>query len=136
MYNGANGATFETHVYNPAGTEVGLYGPEGWFNKHGCKGAPDGIPADVVNRLNGIRIDQLRRMGLWPPKGKCPNRGKTPGRLGGGSVLPVIALIPQLLEFFDAYNRAQDADIDVWEQMLRDMGVYETPNYDDPRLQA
>lgn len=43
-------ASFEIHVIDPMGNKVGLYGPEGWFNKHGLIGKPEVIPESVESR--------------------------------------------------------------------------------------
>jgi hypothetical protein len=60
---------FEIHVFDPKGAEAGMYGKDGWFNKHGHKGHPANCPTDVENQLNGQKIDYLRRAGVIPPKG-------------------------------------------------------------------
>jgi len=72
-YGGAT--SFEIHVYNAKGKEVGMYGPDGWFDKHGHKGSPNGIPQDVENQLKGLVIEQLRDMGVIPPKGQANIKG-------------------------------------------------------------
>ncbi len=64
-------ATFEIHVYNPKGEEVGMYGPKGWFNKHGLTGRPEGIPDCVENSLKGQAIDFGRRSKQIPEKGRA-----------------------------------------------------------------
>src|SRR5690606_39147134 len=46
-FNYGGNASFEIHVYDPRGAEVGVYGPDGWINKHGHKGAPRGLPDGV-----------------------------------------------------------------------------------------
>jgi RHS repeat-associated protein len=61
---------FEYHVFNPQGAEMGIAGPEGWKARHRYPGTmPEGIPRDVINRLNGQVIDDLRRAHLLPLKG-------------------------------------------------------------------
>ncbi|PRC92380.1 hypothetical protein S2091_3039 [Solimicrobium silvestre] len=60
---------WEIHVFDPQGNEAGLYNQQGWFNKHGKKGAPAGIPEQCENRLRGEAIDQMRRRGHIPGKG-------------------------------------------------------------------
>lgn len=57
---------FEIHVYN-RGTEVGFYGSDGWFDKHGLKGSSAINSADlpeVERSLKGISVDYMRRSGL------------------------------------------------------------------------
>jgi RHS repeat-associated protein len=66
---------FEIHVFNPRGNEVGMYGPQGWFNKHGHTGAPENCPAGVESQLKGNAIDILRRSNALPPKGRLNIKG-------------------------------------------------------------
>jgi RHS repeat-associated protein len=57
---------FEIHVYHK-GAEVGFYGSDGWFNKHGLKGSSAINSADlseVERSLKGISVDYMRRSGL------------------------------------------------------------------------
>jgi RHS repeat-associated protein len=68
-------ASFEIHVLDKGGKEVGIFGPEGWFNKHGLTGRPDGIPASVENQCKGQAIDIGRRMRVVPPKGAADISG-------------------------------------------------------------
>ena len=70
-FNTGGQASFEIHVYNKSGREVGMYGPNGWFNKHGLTGRPAGLPAEVENQCKGQAIDISRRQGLIPDKGKA-----------------------------------------------------------------
>jgi len=65
-----NASGFETHVYDPRGNEVGVYGPSGWIWKHGFK-EPPVLPPCVDNALRGKTIDMLRRMGRIAPKGRA-----------------------------------------------------------------
>jgi RHS repeat-associated protein len=63
-------ATFEYHVLSPSNVEVGIAGPRGWKSRHGYSGnAPAGIPREVINKLNGSIVDEMRRRALLPPKG-------------------------------------------------------------------
>ncbi|MES2934551.1 MAG: RHS repeat-associated core domain-containing protein [Pseudomonadota bacterium] len=66
---------FEIHVCGPNGTEIGLFGADGWFNKHGHKGAPKGIPTEVENALKGMSINELRRREKLPKKGRANIKG-------------------------------------------------------------
>ncbi len=68
-------ASFEIHVYDSRGREVGLYGPDGWFDKHGKKGRPDGLPDSVEAQCKGKAIDIGRRMNLIPPQGRADISG-------------------------------------------------------------
>jgi RHS repeat-associated protein len=61
MLGGA--ASFEIHVLNAAGTEVGVLGPTGWIAKHGFSGQAPALPPAVSNSLNGRLIQELRTLG-------------------------------------------------------------------------
>ncbi|MCC3651547.1 HINT domain-containing protein [Streptomyces sp. S07_1.15] len=58
---------FEVHVYHK-GKEVGIFGSDGWFSKHG-KSADVDVPRDVYNNLKGLAVGELRRDGRIGPKG-------------------------------------------------------------------
>lgn len=75
QFNYGDGSGFEIHVCNPAGEEAGVLGPEGWKNKHGHKGRPASLPDNVDNSVKGIAVDQLRKRGLLPPKGRANIKG-------------------------------------------------------------
>jgi len=75
IFEQARGADFEIHVFDPKGQEVGLFGPDGWFNKHGHKGAPKMCPTRVENQLKGNAIEVMRRTGELPPKGNFNIKG-------------------------------------------------------------
>ncbi|MBT9513546.1 MAG: hypothetical protein IV104_14505 [Acidovorax sp.] len=78
---------FEIHVFDKSGKEVGMYGPNGWFDKHGHKGKPANCPPGVEDHLKGHAIDILRRSGALPPKGQANIKGDrwmTEQRGGGG----------------------------------------------------
>ena len=68
-------SSFEIHVYNEKGREAGVYGPDGWINKHGHKGAPSGLPSEVENRCKGIAVDKMRKAGDLPKKGRGNIKG-------------------------------------------------------------
>ena len=74
-FNVGGGASFEIHVYDPSGAEAGLYGPKGWFDKHGLIGKPSGVPDSVENQCKGQVIDLGRRMGRIPDKGRANIKG-------------------------------------------------------------
>jgi len=71
-FNTSTGSSFEIHVYKPNGTEAGIYGPDGFFNKHGTVGAEVKVTPKVSNVLNGIAVDELRKIGKLPALG-TPN---------------------------------------------------------------
>ena len=68
-YNGAT--SFEIHVYDKSGAEVGIYGPSGWINKHGHNGRPNNLPLEVENQCKGQAVSLGRQMGLIPNKGQA-----------------------------------------------------------------
>ncbi len=71
--NGESG--FEIHVYDSNGDLVGMYGPEGWFDKHGVSGKPEGIPDSVEAQCKGKAVDIGRRMGKIPDQGWANIKG-------------------------------------------------------------
>jgi Pretoxin HINT domain len=62
------GGDFEIHVFKN-GEEIGFFGSNGWFNKHG-RGIPTDVPEEVYNALKGRAIDYMRASGRLPAKGK------------------------------------------------------------------
>jgi hypothetical protein len=76
---------YEIHVYRLSGgtlKEVGVFGHQGWINKHGGKGPPNiQMPQHVANRLNGLNLAQARSRFLLPPQGQ--------GNIKGYRYLPV-----------------------------------------------
>ncbi|MDI3405407.1 RHS repeat-associated core domain-containing protein [Streptomyces sp. B-S-A6] len=66
---GDKGVDFEIHVYDKSGREVGLFGSDGWFDKHGTVGANVDVPASVENALKGRAVDFMRRTGRIGEKG-------------------------------------------------------------------
>ncbi|WP_026123178.1 hypothetical protein [Nocardiopsis chromatogenes] len=73
---------FEIHVYYK-GQEVGIYGSNGWFNKHGKKGDAD-VPKAVENRLKGIAVDTMRKTGRLKEGDSIKGDDWKRNRLGGG----------------------------------------------------
>jgi len=67
-------SSFEIHICDGLGNEIGIYGPDGWINKHG-KGIPIGLPSELENALKGISINKLRARGKFPPKGTADIKG-------------------------------------------------------------
>jgi RHS repeat-associated protein len=58
---------FEIHVFK-GGTEIGLFGSDGWFAKHRL-GTDIEVPIHIENHLKGIAVDFMRRTGRIGPKG-------------------------------------------------------------------
>ncbi|WP_276529141.1 RHS repeat domain-containing protein [Tenacibaculum maritimum] len=63
------GVDFEIHVYDKGGAEVGIFGSEGFMNKHGLFGSDVDVPDNVNQRLKGISVDEMRKSGRIGPKG-------------------------------------------------------------------
>lgn len=58
---------FEIHVYK-SGKEIGIFGSDGWFAKHG-KSADVKVPREIYNLLKGLAVGEMRRDGRIGPKG-------------------------------------------------------------------
>jgi RHS repeat-associated protein len=114
-FNTSMGSSHEIHVWN-ANQEVGVFGPRGWINKHGFKGAPQNLPREIFNKVNGINVDIMRRQGIIPPKGQMNIKG---GRYlrGMGSV----GVLIMLMEAYETQQRAEECGKDFWEQSIEDM---------------
>ena len=74
-FNFGGQSSFEIHVFDKQGREVGVYGPDGWINKHGFSGRPDNLPTEVENRCRGIAVERLRAEGRLPEKGHANIKG-------------------------------------------------------------
>jgi hypothetical protein len=115
QFPGGNG--FEIHVYDPQGVERGIVsGRDGWIAKHGFPAErPPNIPDDVVNKINGLNIGELRRRGDIPPKGTPPTRGGNirrgnylnPGRTMFGG----LNIISSGLAFYEEYEMQKDLEM-------------------------
>ncbi|MFF3657763.1 RHS repeat-associated core domain-containing protein [Streptomyces olivochromogenes] len=66
---GNKGLDVEIHVYDKSMREVGLFGSDGWFNKHGIKGSDVEVPPSVENAIKGRAIYEMRKVGRIGPKG-------------------------------------------------------------------
>jgi RHS repeat-associated protein len=92
-FNTGAGASHEIHVYNGA-AEVGVFGPDGWINKHGFTAGPT-LPPEVANKLNGVSVNAMRQQGMIPRKGMANIKGLR-GRLNG--VVAAASLLPDLVD--------------------------------------
>ena len=76
QFNYGGVSSFEIHVFDKNGNEVGIYGPNGWIAKHGLKAnRPPGLPQGVENACKGIAVDRLRTSGHLLPKGRMNIKG-------------------------------------------------------------
>lgn len=76
-FNGGEG--FEIHVFDASGSEAGIVsGRYGWIGKHGFpdNAVPNGIPSEVLEKLNGYNVEALRGRGMIGPKGTENVRGR------------------------------------------------------------
>jgi RHS repeat-associated protein len=84
QFDNGLGTDFEIHVYSGR-TEVGIFGSNGWFPKHGLS-ADVSVPGAVYNRLKGKSIEFMRatgRIGAQGTQDITGDKWKMP-RLGGG----------------------------------------------------
>ncbi|MFD2909188.1 hypothetical protein ACFSX9_10625 [Flavobacterium ardleyense] len=70
-----SGVDFEIHVVNKAGVEVGIFGSDGFMNKHRLSGDDVNVPDSVNQRLKGIAIDEMRKAGRISSKGEDNIKG-------------------------------------------------------------
>ena len=73
-FNTRGGSSFEIHVFDSTGKEVGVHGQTEWIPKHGHKAAPE-LPQTTQNRLKGALIQENRARGYLPPKGQADITG-------------------------------------------------------------
>jgi RHS repeat-associated protein len=118
-FNAGGTASHEIHVYNPSGQEMGIVGKEGWIGKHGLS-TPTDIPQDVISKLNGANIAELRAQGLIGPKGFQNIKAF-------GKALGIIGLVISFYDFYQAEKRAEENGVDIWTQLQVDMGYLELP---------
>lgn len=93
-FNTKGEASFEIHVFDKNGKEVGFFGPDGWFDKHGKVGKPEGLPDSVENACKAQAADLRRRMGKPPHVGDADTSRTT--KLKG--VLKGAAIIGPMIE--------------------------------------
>jgi RHS repeat-associated protein len=112
-FNGLEG--FEIHVFNPKGEEIGICsGRNGWIAKHGHPAAvPPGTPRDVLNKLNGLNMTQLRARNLIPAKGTAAAReSKSGGYLSQGRTLFTVLNVLSLgLSIFNEYQAETELEM-------------------------
>ena len=68
-------SSFEIHVYDPSGVEVGVHGTRDWIPKHGHSGSAPWLPKTAQTQLKGVVIDEHRARGYLPPKGHTNIKG-------------------------------------------------------------
>ena len=143
---------FEIHVYSPQinriyeDAEMGVVsGRYGWLEKHGYDGTrPIGIPDDVVNKLNGLNVNELRRQGILGLRGTVNIRGASylnRGRVlyGMGLTVGILGLVDGILNDYYVYRQSQESGCSMFEQYQRNtqdseylitpFGVMRNPNF-------
>jgi RHS repeat-associated protein len=125
---------YEIHVYK-GDEEVGVVGPGGWIRKHGRHVAE--VPRDVLNKINGENVTQLRRRGMLPEQGEANIRGGRymEGMEGAERLLGVIGWGLDLLNVIQAERRSRALGVSVWWYMSVQMvgGDPEDPKTQCPR---
>jgi hypothetical protein len=113
-------------VYRVSGrtsTEVGVFGHSGWQAKHGFDGsAPPGLPRNILNRINGLNVDILRREGVIR-EGQPVRRGayhENVSRLFRGA--NGISWGLDLANTFRADRHARSLGVNVWWYMTQQIG--------------
>ena len=101
---------YEIHVYKGK-QEVGVVGPNGWIRKHGKHVGE--VPRDVLNKINGENVTQLRRRGMLPEKGLGNIRGgsymRGPGRLFG-----IVGMGLEMANVYSAQKRSDELGVSPW----------------------
>ncbi len=108
---------YEIHVYKGR-QEVGVVGPNGWIRKHGRQVAE--VPRDVLNKINGENVTQLRRRGLLSSRGEGNIRG---GRYmsGAGRLFGVVGLGLELFNVYRVQERSEELGVSPWWYMTVQM---------------
>jgi RHS repeat-associated protein len=98
-FNTGGQASSEIHIFDPSGNEAGVVaGRNGWIGKHGFPDntRPAGMPEEVVNAVNGVNVNLLRRQGQLPTSAEQLAAGEEVGisqfrYLRGGRVFGVFS---------------------------------------------
>jgi RHS repeat-associated protein len=73
-FNKGGSASWEMHVFDKKGAEVGVYGPNGWIKKHGHDGnTPSGVPSSVLKQCETQGKEMQKRIF---PNVDSPNKAK------------------------------------------------------------
>jgi len=123
----AFGEEYEIHVFRGE-KEIGIFGRDGWINRHGFRGTP-GVPRDVLNRINGENVAQLRARGLLAPRGEQNIRG---GRYSSGvsTLFGSVALGATILGAYLDIREAKELEMNPWAYMTLRMQGW---SYEDIR---
>lgn len=109
-------------MFDPKGNEIGMYNDTGWFNKHGHEGAPENIPSEVERQIRGQGINEMRRRGTAPAKGKANIKGVPICKIPGLKALEVLGWLGAALDLYDMvkqYNEQNKHDA----EMAKECGV-------------
>jgi hypothetical protein len=113
QFNEGGVTKHEIHVVrvNASGrsTEIGVFGHEGWLARHGFDGSDPGLPRDVLNKVNGQNVLELRRRGVISARGKQ--------NVAGGAYHPRVArlfnrlnAVGWMFDVVDAFQSASEAE--------------------------
>jgi RHS repeat-associated protein len=126
---GGGQAGHEIHVYrvggNGRGTEVGIWGRDGWMDKHHKPSSdPPGMPRRVVERVNGHNVDILRRQGEIRP-GQAVRGGAYSTRVAGIlSRLNTVSFGLSLISILEAHHEADRLGVSPFWYMTMQMRGY------------
>jgi hypothetical protein len=107
---------FEIHVFDPQGKEIGICaGRLGWIGKHGHPATvPPGMPRDVLNKLNGLNLTELRSRGLVRRLGTANARTSVRGGKylnTGRTLFSALNVISLALSFIDEYQQESELEM-------------------------
>jgi RHS repeat-associated protein len=117
------GQDFEIHVYDPSGNEVGIVsGANRWIGKHGFPDneVPPGIPNDVINKLNGLNVNELRAAGELPPGNIRRGNYLNPGRTLFPALMWLPGILGEILDYRDLKTRGRKNGLSVDEERCRE----------------
>ena len=134
QFNEGGEGNFEIHVgrgdkNGNISSEYGIVkGEDGWVTKHGNPSTrPDGIPDDIVNKTNGINVEELRRRGRLPSRGEPKYRQAAkngaylrPGRVMTGTI-NFINIADGFLLDYETYLRGQRNGLTFNQQRNEDL---------------
>ena len=135
-------SSFEIHVGRadnggnlPKENQVGtVKGRDGWVGKHGGPTSrPDGIPDSVMNKVNGINVNEMRRRGTLPAQFRRgaylreadSTTGRPAAQMFGGIRglrlgINVVSAVQGVVNDYEVYRRAKQNNRSIWTQYHED----------------
>jgi RHS repeat-associated protein len=109
----AYGENYEIHVYK-GNTEVGVFGRNGWINKHGSRNP--NVPRAVLDKLNGENVEQLRARAEIAPRGEENIRA---GRYAEGvsKLFNALGIVVMVLDAAVDIRDAKELGVNQWWYM-------------------